>query len=87
MIMWSYMNQPSQAEIDRQTTIQDSIALVSKQVKLATIAEQDKTADAMQEQAVTISDSARQLQNTGIYGSFAPAAIGSSKTYTLENPT
>ncbi len=86
MIMWSYMNQPSQAEIDRQTTIQDSIALVSKQVKLATIAEQDKTADAMQEQAVTISDSARQLQNTGIYGSFAPAAIGSSKTYTLENP-
>mgnify|MGYP006917972777 CR=1 FL=1 len=53
MIMWSYMNQPSQAEIDRQTTIQDSIALVSKQVKLATIAEQDKTADAMQEQAVT----------------------------------
>ena len=86
MIMWSYMNQPSQAEIDRQTTIQDSIALVSKQVKLATIAEQDKIADAIQEQAVTISDSARQLQNTGIYGSFAPAAIGSSKTYTLENP-
>ena len=86
MIMWSYMNQPSQAEIDRQTTIQDSIALVSEQIKLATIAEQDKTADAMQEQAVTISDSARQLQNTGIYGSFAPAAIGSSKTYTLENP-
>ena len=86
MIMWSYMNQPSQAEIDRQTTIQDSIALVSKQVKLATIAEQDKIADAIQEQAVTISDSARQLQNTAIYGSFAPAAIGSSKTYTLENP-
>ena len=80
------MNQPSQAEIDRQTTIQDSIALVSEQVKLATIAEQDKTADAIQEQAVTISDSARQLQNTGIYGSFAPAAIGSPKTYTLENP-
>ena len=42
MIMWSYMNQPSQAEIDRQTTIQDSIALVSEQIKLATIAEQDK---------------------------------------------
>jgi len=86
MIMWSYMNQPSQAEIDRQTTIQDSIALVSEQIKLATIAEQDKIADAIQEQAVTISDSARQLQNTAIYGSFAPAAIGSSKTYTLENP-
>ena len=86
MIMWSYMNQPSQAEIDRQTTIQDSIALVSEQVKLATIAEQDKTADAIQEQAVTISDSARQLQNIGIYGSFAPAAIWSPKTYTLENP-
>ena len=86
MIMWSYMNQPSQAEIDRQTTIQDSIALVSEQVKLATIAEQDKIADAIQEQAVTISDSARQLQNTAIYGSFAPAAIGSPKTYTLENP-
>ena len=86
MIMWSYMNQPSQAEIDRQTTIQDSIALVSEQIKLATIAEQDKIADAIQEQAVTISDSARQLQNTAIYGSFAPAAIGSLKTYTLENP-
>ena len=82
MIMWSYMNQPSQAEIDRQTTIQDSIALVSKQVKLATIAEQDKTADAMQEQAVTISDSARQLQNTGIYGSFAPACL----LYTSPSP-
>ena len=85
MIMWSYMNQPSQAEIARQTVIQDSIALVADQAKMAIIAEQDKTAEAIQEQVVTISDSARQVQNTGIYGAFAPAASGSPQTYTLEN--
>ena len=85
MIVWSYMNQPSQAEIDRQTAIQDSIALVSDQAKQAAIAEQNKTAQAIQTQAATISDSARIVQNTGVYGAFAIAASGTAETYTLEN--
>ena len=85
MIVWSYLNQPTEAELARSKEIQDSIALVTEQAKQAEMAKINDTAAKIQEQNATLSDSARLVQNAGIFGAFAPAANGTAKTYTLEN--
>ena len=85
MIVWSYLNQPTEAELARHQEIQDSIALATEQAKQAEIASINDSAAKIQEQNATLSDSARIIQNTGIFGAFAPAASGEAKTYTLEN--
>ncbi len=85
MMVWSYMNTPSQADIDRQDAIRDSIALVTDQENQAAIAERENTAAIIQNQVETMTDSARLVQNTSTFGAFAPASSGTAETFTLEN--
>lgn len=85
MIVWSYLNQPTEAELTRNKEIQDSITLVNEQAQQAEIAKIDDTASKVQEQNTAISDSVRAIQNTSIFGAFAPSANGKADTYSLEN--
>lgn len=81
MIVWSYLNQPSAEEIQRQQQIQDSIALVNEKAIDAQVAAENLTPAPQ----ATISDSAKVALASGTFGAFAPSAVGEAKSYTLEN--
>ena len=85
LIGFSIYNQPSEQELALAKAKQDSIAMVEKKIA------EDKMAVAKSAQTqsnvapVALSDSAKQVQNTVLYGAFASATTGDKKYITLEN--
>ena len=84
LFVWSYLNKPDAAELERRKQMQDSIAQAEAMAadSLNTDAIAPISAPAVTE---VLSDSLQLLQNAGIYGPFAPSSIGEEKTHVLEN--
>lgn len=82
LMVWSYLNQPSAEEIQRQQEIQDSIAR-AENIAL----EQEVAAESTTSQALTnaLPDSLQAVQQAALYGGFAPAYSGTAELVTLEN--
>ncbi len=86
LLVFTFINQPTQQELEAAKKAQDSIALIEKQKE-----------DAIKKQVVitqpivnatidtTLSDSAKQEMLVQKYGSFAAASSGDEKTFILEN--
>ncbi len=84
VMAWTYFTKPSEAEVERQQFVQDSLAQVAEEeARLAR--ENDQIAqDALQAEA-TIPDSLKQMELASKYGAFSSSAEGDEKMYTLEN--
>ncbi len=87
-ILFFYINQPSQEEVDAAKHQRDSIAFVQKQeaikaAETALLEEKNKPA------AVAVTDAVQQDEAGGqlveLYGKFANAAVGEDEIITLEN--
>jgi len=88
LMAWSYWTLPTQAQIEEQQRVQDSIAMAEMErdslakLDMAKINGDGAGSTGTME---ALSDSARNEQLTGIYGPFASAAAGSEETSVLEN--
>lgn len=80
LMVWSYMNQPTAEELQRNQEIQDSLALVEQQQIDQEIATAN-TATSSQ----SLPDSVRNAQNAALYGGFAQAMTGDAQLMSLEN--
>jgi len=85
LIVWQYLNQPSEAELQRHQEIQDSIALVQEQAKIAEVAKVNDTAAKIQAANASMTDSMKQVVATNKLGAFASAALGDVQLLSLEN--
>lgn len=85
LIVWSYLNQPSEAEMLRHQEVQDSIALVNDQAKIAEIEKANNTAAKIQEATNNTSDSMKLVMATNKLGAFAAASVGQAELFSLEN--
>ena len=87
LLVMQYLNTPSEAEINRQEFIKDSIRQEQLRVDSIEKAKKDgivapsivSTIDS------TLSDSARTSALAADFGAFAPAAVGEEKEVTIEN--
>jgi YidC/Oxa1 family membrane protein insertase len=83
LLLWMQMNKPSEAQMQRQKHIKDSLAML--QIKTDSIAQQQQVT---QPQTVTTqpgNDSLAKQQLAPRFGVFAAAAIGTDKDVVLEN--
>ncbi|MDF1695678.1 MAG: membrane protein insertase YidC [Saprospiraceae bacterium] len=85
LFVWSYLNKPDAAELERRKQLQDSIANLEAAAIDTLNTEAVSTDIIRQEIKTTLPDSILQLQNAGLYGPFAPSSVGEEKEYTLEN--
>jgi YidC/Oxa1 family membrane protein insertase len=84
--VWSYINSPSKAELERVQFVQDSLAQVEKAIREAKVTDASTTASAApQEEEVILPDSIRLLNLANKFGAFAPSANGAEALNTLEN--
>ncbi|MDR1526083.1 MAG: membrane protein insertase YidC [Dysgonamonadaceae bacterium] len=87
MVGFSYLNRPSQEQVEEQRRYQDSITMVQHQQQAAEIA----NALVAEQQATTIlaneaiPDSVKQTQLQDMYGNFGVSAQGTEEFITLEN--
>ncbi len=84
LMLWQFVNTPSQEQIARQKQIQDSIQQVKRRADSLALIQQVPAEEPAQEKIV-VSDSARTVQLQGAFGVFAPAAAGTESTEILEN--
>ncbi len=78
---FTWYNQPSQADLERQRAYNDSIATVQMNEAIATAEARAAAAtDSLKKDTVSA-----QQQAVSQFGAFAPAALGEEKIYTLEN--
>jgi len=88
LIGMSYFNRPSEAEMERQNFVRDSLSMVQvrtdslKQLGLTPADEVEKVKEAQIKQ---LPDSLRQQAMTGKYGVFAAAGTGTDAEVILEN--
>ncbi|GHV56127.1 membrane protein insertase YidC [Bacteroidia bacterium] len=87
LVGFSYLNRPSQEQIEAQRRYQDSIAMVQHQQQVeemanAVVAEQQATTILNNEE---IPDSVKQTRLRDMYGSFSASAQGTEEFITLEN--
>jgi YidC/Oxa1 family membrane protein insertase len=86
LIGFSYLNRPSQEQLEAQKRYQDSIAWVQQQqmeeIAHTIAAEKQKTETIANEE---IPDSVRQSQLQDIYGNFSVSSQGTDEWVTLEN--
>lgn len=84
LFVWSYINKPDAAELEKRKRMQDSIAALeipkdTLSKETIAIANQQVTS------GVEVSDSVRLLQNSSTFGPFTSASLGSEQEFTLEN--
>lgn len=84
LMVWQWMVSETPEQIAARERLQDSIAHVEHvRDSIANLTPIQKEETASSEAAIP--DSVRVAQASGAFGIFAPASIGSEKTYTLEN--
>jgi len=86
LFVWSYLNKPDAAELERRQQMQDSIARVEA-AAMDSLKNRSQVPPKTELPTVQASlpDSLLQIQNAGLFGPFAPSSVGEEKTYTLEN--
>lgn len=87
LMTYSYLNQPSEAEIAAEKARRDSIAQIQTPTSQSDLAEVTTPATKPQSQTVdpSLPDSAVQVSLQNQYGVFAPAMQGTDETVKLEN--
>jgi len=88
LIGMNYFNRPSEAEMERQEFVRDSIRTEQLRVdslKQLGITPAEEAKKVEQEEVKQLPDSLRQMAMTGKYGVFAPAGIGEEQEVILEN--
>ena len=80
IIAYYVYTSPTQADIERQQYVQDSIEQAQMKVQ-----EQLNVAPETKEETIVVPDSVRLNQLSGNYGPFAQAMVGESKNSVLEN--
>lgn len=84
LFVWSYLNKPDEAELERRKQMQDSIA----RVEAAAIEELNEDVQLPTSNPTVVEalpDSVLLLQNAGLFGPFAAASVGQERTYIVEN--
>ncbi len=84
LFVWSYLNKPDAAELERRKQMQDSIARVEA-AALDSLNSEVKLPITQPTVTETLPDSVLLAQNAGLFGPFAPSSVGEEKTYVLEN--
>jgi len=84
LFVWSYLNKPDAAELERRQQMQDSLARVEA---IAIDSLNSEAIIPVEEPKITtaIPDSVLLQMNAGLFGAFAPASVGEEKEYTVEN--
>ncbi len=87
VLLFTFMqlNKPSEAELQRQKHIQDSIALAKQRIETGTTETATTPALAPTYTGNAKADSLLKTQLGGKFGAFASSAIGTEQTQTLEN--
>ncbi len=87
LMLWSYLNSPSDEEIQRQRALQDSVRLEMEQSLPSPAATEVEpvVSDTLTTEETAISDSLRLLLSQAEFGPFAPAASGKEEVIRLEN--
>lgn len=84
LVLFSYLNRPSQEEIELEKHRRDSIALVEEQMVREIERQQTENVTSLNEsQNVDTAEAAAELKN--LYGDFSVSAAGEEKIITLEN--
>jgi len=86
LFVWSYLNKPDAAELERRKVMRDSIAAVEA-AKDSLNVEAAKSNAVVNNlvQNVEVSDSALLAKNSVLFGPFAPSSVGEEETVVLEN--
>ena len=84
LFVWSYLNKPDAAELERRQHVQDSLARVEA---MAIDSLKKDGIVPVQESMVSeaIPDSVLLQMNAGLFGAFAPSSVGDEKEYVVEN--
>lgn len=86
LLVFSYMNQPTKEQLEAQKHYADSIALVEKKTKDSLLTVSQKIIAPQQSVADTnTTDSAKAVSMQEQFGTFAEAASGTEKFFTIEN--
>ena len=86
LIGFTWLNKPSQEQIEAQRRYRDSVALVQYEMQQAALLEQRRQETASLDVPFEeLSDSVKQNQLQNQYGAFASAAIGEEEIISLEN--
>jgi len=84
LFVWSYLNKPSEAELEDRKRMQDSITAI--QVAADSLDRVKVKNDVAQIDPVQqVPDSLKLLMNSQTFGPFAASSLGEDKTYKLEN--
>ncbi len=81
----SYLNRPSEAELERRKFVQDSIR--TEQIRIDSLEKigVDPSQPSVNQTEQIVPDSIKQIQLAGAYGAFSPAATGTSEDIIIEN--
>lgn len=86
LLVFSYMNQPTKEQLEAQKHYADSIALVEKKTKDSLLTVSQKIIAPQQSVADTnTTDSAKAVSMQEQFGTFAEAASGTEKLFSIEN--
>ncbi|MDR2916754.1 MAG: membrane protein insertase YidC [Tannerella sp.] len=86
LIGFTWLNRPSQEQIETQRRYQDSVAMVQREMQQAAVLEQaNKEAVISDVPLDELSDTVRQVKLQNNFGAFASAATGTEEIITLEN--
>ncbi|MEM9545954.1 MAG: membrane protein insertase YidC [Bacteroidota bacterium] len=85
LFVWSYLNRPDQAELERRQRMQDSIASIEAARDSLNTSAQLALPENQPAVSATLPDSVRLAQNASLFGPFASSSVGEEKTFTLEN--
>lgn len=86
LMIFTYLNKPSEEQIAESKRIQDSITEVQKEIAIQQAAKENKTINSIDQKVDQAIDTATQNKNLlDLYGVFAKAANGEEKFYTIEN--
>ena len=86
LIAFTWLNRPSQAQIEAQQRYRDSVAMVQYEMQQAeALRSAEKDAVSSDTSLEGLTDSVRQVRLQNNFGAFASAATGSEEIITLEN--
>ncbi len=85
LFVWSYLNKPDAAELERRKQMQDSIARVEAAATENLNSDDIELPETQAAETEILPDSILQAQNAGLFGPFAPSSVGEEKTFVVEN--
>lgn len=82
LLGWTWWSAPTEAEVEKQRIVQDSIRIADS-LAMDSLKITQTSLDT--QKVVTLSDSAQMVQNAAQYGNFASSTVGQAKEFVLQN--